>query len=62
MMIIPDSLFKHPENKVEILDALEEFFDRDVYIDNEEEIAKEHIREILQDEPEIWNIIRDEVE
>lgn len=60
--IFPDEYFKHIENKESVYAALDDFFDSDVMTDEEFSEKKARVLEVLKDEPEILDLISDDLE
>lgn len=54
MLVIPDKMFRHPENKDAVLDILDEFFKTDVFVGDSQTELISRVKEVLKDEPEIY--------
>ena len=56
-IIMPKGIFRHPENRESIQDALDEYFSTDVICED----RKSEMLELLKDEPEVLKMVRAEL-
>ena len=62
MIVFTDSNFRHIENKERVYDALDEFFSSDAVTEDEYLRRKNNLLKVLEDEPEIFELIREDLE
>jgi len=60
-MILPDSMFRDLSKKSHIYEVLDDFFASDVFTEDEYEEKKHKVLEALKDEPELLELIREDL-